>query len=76
VVPDSRIRREYRITLGRLQGAAGKRNTADFADYILEYKGRMVAVIFRQGLIVHPGAPRILHFHVVLFADRVLLGSP
>jgi type I restriction enzyme R subunit len=45
VVPDSRIRREYRITLGRLQGAAGKRNTADFADYILEYKGCMVAVV-------------------------------
>jgi type I restriction enzyme R subunit len=45
VVPGSRIRLEYPITLGRLQGAAGKRNKPDFADYVLEYKGRMVAVV-------------------------------
>ncbi|MBL7940682.1 MAG: DEAD/DEAH box helicase family protein [Flavobacteriales bacterium] len=45
VVPNSRVRREYIITLGRLQGAAGKRNKQDIADYVLEYKGRMVAVV-------------------------------
>ncbi|MBP6310691.1 MAG: DEAD/DEAH box helicase family protein [Flavobacteriales bacterium] len=45
VVEGSRVRREYIITLGRLQGAAGKRNTPEIADYVLEYKGRMVAVI-------------------------------
>jgi type I restriction enzyme R subunit len=45
VVEGSKIRREYIITLGRLQGAAGKRNPQDRADYVLEYKGRMVAVI-------------------------------
>ncbi|HRH71197.1 MAG TPA: DEAD/DEAH box helicase family protein [Flavobacteriales bacterium] len=45
VVEGTRIRREYHITLGRLQGAAGKRNTPDIADYILEYKGRMLATL-------------------------------
>lgn len=45
VVEGSKVRREYIITLGRLQGAAGKRNKQDIADYVLEYKGRMVAVI-------------------------------
>jgi len=45
VVEGSRIRREYIITLGRLQGAAGRRNAPERADYVLEYKGRMVAVI-------------------------------
>src|SRR5690606_35158266 len=45
VVEGSRVRREYIITLGRLQGAAGRRNKQDIADYVLEYKGRMVAVI-------------------------------
>ena len=45
VVEGSRVRREYTITLGRLQGAAGKRGTQDIADYILEYKGRKLAVV-------------------------------
>jgi type I restriction enzyme R subunit len=45
VVPGSKVRREYIITLGRLQGVAGKRNKGDIADYILEYKGRKLAVI-------------------------------
>ena len=45
VVEGSRVRREFKITLGRLQGAAGRRNAPDIADYILEYKGRMVAVV-------------------------------
>jgi len=45
VVEGSRIRREYIITLGRLQGAAGRRSKQDIADYVLEYKGRMLAVV-------------------------------
>lgn len=45
VVEGSRVRREYKITLGRLQGAAGRRNAADIADYILEYKGQKLAVL-------------------------------
>lgn len=45
VVPGSRIRVEYRITLGRLQGAGGRRAKPEIADYVLEYNGRMVAVI-------------------------------
>jgi type I restriction enzyme R subunit len=45
MVEGSRVRREYIITLGRLQGAAGRRNKQDIADYVLEYKGRMVAVV-------------------------------
>ncbi len=45
VVVGSRVRREYIITLGRLQGAAGKRSKQDIADYVLEYNGRMVAVV-------------------------------
>lgn len=45
VVEGSRVRREYPITLGRLQGAAGRRNKADIADYVLVYKDRIVAVI-------------------------------
>lgn len=44
VVKDSRIRREYPITKGRLIGA-GKRAMPDKADYILQYKNRNVAVI-------------------------------
>jgi len=44
-VEGTRIRREYHITLGRLQGAAGKRNSPEIADYILEYKGRMLAIL-------------------------------
>ena len=44
VVKESRIRREYPITKGRLIGA-GKRAMPDKADYILQYKNRNVAVI-------------------------------
>ncbi len=57
VVEGSRVRREFKITLGRLQGAAGRRNAPDIADYILEYKGRMVAVVEakRQGAGVTQG---------------------
>lgn len=45
VVEGSRIRREYKITPGRLLGAAGKRENPDSADYLLLYKGRMLATM-------------------------------
>ena len=44
VVKDSRIRREYPITKGRLIGN-GRRAMPDKADYILQYKNRNVAVL-------------------------------
>lgn len=44
VVDGSRIRREYPITLGRLEGA-GKRSKALSADYVLEYRNTKLAVI-------------------------------
>lgn len=47
VLEGSRIRREksaYQITPGRIQGG-GKRNKAEIADYVLEYRGHRLAVI-------------------------------
>ena len=44
VVEGSRIRREYPITLGRLEGA-GKRGKALTADYVLEYRNTKLAVV-------------------------------
>jgi type I restriction enzyme R subunit len=44
VVDGSRIRREYPITMGRLQGA-GKRGKALSADYVLEYRNTKLAVL-------------------------------
>lgn len=44
VVEGSRIRREYPITLGRLEGA-GKRGKALLADYLLEYRNTKLAVV-------------------------------
>jgi type I restriction enzyme, R subunit len=47
VVEGSRVRREksaYEITPGRIQGG-GKRNKAEIADYVLEYKNHRLAVI-------------------------------
>src|SRR5476651_1069064 len=44
VVEGSRIRREYPITLGRIEGN-GKRGKALTADYILEYRNTKLAVI-------------------------------
>ncbi len=44
VVDGSRIRREYPITLGRLEGA-GRRGKALSADYVLEYRNTKLAVI-------------------------------
>ncbi len=44
VVEDSRIRREYPITLGRIEGH-GKRGKALTADYVLEYRNTRLAVV-------------------------------
>ena len=44
VVDDSRIRREYGITLGRLEGA-GRRAKSLSADYVLEYRNTKLAVV-------------------------------
>ena len=44
VVEGSRIRREYPITLGRLEGH-GKRGKALTADYLLEYRNTKLAVV-------------------------------
>jgi len=44
VVDGSRIRREYPITLGRLEGA-NKRGKALTADYVLEYRNTQLAVV-------------------------------
>jgi type I restriction enzyme R subunit len=43
-VEGSRIRREYPITLGRLEGA-GRRGKALSADYVLEYRNTRLAVV-------------------------------
>jgi type I restriction enzyme R subunit len=44
VVDGSRIRREYEITLGRLEGG-GRRGKALTADYVLEYRNTKLAVV-------------------------------
>jgi type I restriction enzyme R subunit len=44
IVEGSRIRREYPITLGRLEGH-GKRGKALTADYVLEYRNTKMAVV-------------------------------
>jgi type I restriction enzyme R subunit len=44
VVEGSRIRREYSITLGRIEGN-GKRGKALTADYVLEYRNTKLAVV-------------------------------
>jgi len=44
VVEGSRIRREYPITLGRIEGL-GKRSKALTADYVLEYRNTRLAVV-------------------------------
>jgi type I restriction enzyme, R subunit len=47
VVEGSRVLREYRITLGRLQGSGGKgaRAKPEIADYVLVYRNTKLAVI-------------------------------
>lgn len=44
VVEGSRIRREYPITLGRLEGH-GRRGRAHTADYVLIYRNTKLAVV-------------------------------
>ncbi len=44
VVEGSRIRREYPITLGRIEGH-GKRGKALCADYVLEYRNTNLATV-------------------------------
>ena len=44
VVDGSRIRREYSITLGRIEGH-GKRGKALTADYVLEYRNTKLAIV-------------------------------
>jgi len=44
VVEDSRVRREFGITLGRLEGA-GRRSKPLSADYVLEYRNTKLAVV-------------------------------
>ena len=44
VVEGSRVRREYPITLGRIEGP-GKRGKALTADYVLEYRNTKLAVV-------------------------------
>ena len=43
-VEGSRIRREFPITKGRLIGG-GKRSNPDYADYVLQYRNRNLAVV-------------------------------
>src|SRR5215210_4298265 len=45
VVEGSRVRREYSITLGRLEGVAGRRGERLSADYVLVYRDRKLAVV-------------------------------
>ena len=48
VVEGSRIRREYPITLGRLEGN-GQRGKSLTADYVLEYRNTKLAVVEAKG---------------------------
>ena len=44
VVEGSRVRREYHITLGRIE-SHGKRGKPSIADYVLEYRNKKLAVV-------------------------------
>jgi hypothetical protein len=48
VVEESRIRREYPITLGRIEGQ-GRRGKALTADYVLVYRNTKLAVVEAKG---------------------------
>jgi type I restriction enzyme R subunit len=52
MVNESRVRREYYINKGRLQGG-GKRTTPDIADYLLMYRGHPLAVVEAKKLSAH-----------------------
>ncbi len=47
VIDGSRIRREYKITDGRLEGQ-GRRGKGLIADYVLEYRNTKLAVLRRR----------------------------
>ena len=49
VVEGSRIRREYPITLGRIEGN-GRRGKALTADHVLEYRNAKLGVVEAKGL--------------------------
>ena len=49
VVEGSRIRREYAITAGRIEGH-GRRGKALTADYVLEYRNTKLAVVEAKAL--------------------------
>ena len=49
VVEGSRIRREYPITLGRIEGH-GRRGKALTADYVLEYRNTKLGVLEAKAL--------------------------
>jgi type I restriction enzyme, R subunit len=44
IVPDSRVRREERITLGRIEGL-GRRSKPEIADYVLTFRNHKLGVI-------------------------------
>jgi type I restriction enzyme R subunit len=44
IVPDSRVRREERITLGRIEGL-GRRAKPEIADYVLTFRNHKLGVI-------------------------------
>lgn len=63
VVEGSRIRREYPITLGRLEGA-GKRGKALTADYLLEYRNTKLASVEAKawGKALTEGVPQAKNY--------------
>ncbi len=61
VVEGSRIRREYPITLGRLEGD-GRRGKPLSADYVLEYHNTKLAVVEAKAWDEQLSG-RLLRFH-------------
>ena len=56
VVESSQIRREFRITQGRLQGH-GQRSKPEIADYVLVYRNIRLAVVEAKAWDNHPYSP-------------------
>ena len=57
LTPNSRIRREYYFTDGKLVGG-GKRGEADKADYLLTYRGKQLAIIEAKTAALFEAAAR------------------
>lgn len=53
VVEGSKVLREHPITLGRLEGIAGRRGKPLSADYVLQYRGRKLAVVEAKAFDEH-----------------------